>query len=397
MLLITSDFHIGNVIADVDVSKSELMSYNKHLINAVSDMVSKYKKENKRLSAFIIAGDLFHSNKPTYKDICVWSIIKDIILEVTDKIIVLLGNHDSNNLSDFNILYTLNVLNKDSRIEYIVKPKIVNIKDDVDLSIFFIPHLSHYYLKNKDFKISYEDRVSQEINSLFYKYKNQFNSIVGHAYYSKDVGGDESTFCIPGIKLPKIKDKMPVFLGHNHSPLIYENNIYSIGSVLSTTFGDNLNIGKRYLEYSIKDKSIKSIPINYKINMIKNEFSFDYKQDINDISISNLFKNVKKGDYYKLILNIDSTLVKSGVYQINSLNDYAKENSIGFKLIYNTIYKEDKDIDLSGNNVDIDNNYINKTIENFIKDKTDEKEFENVLSIHKQVLLDVKSNILEEV
>lgn len=297
-IVITADLHLANdhKIGGTNPKTGLTYRFEDYLRNL--DTICQHVIEEADM--LVIAGDIFHSRKPSE------TVRRDFakcirkVLDAKKKVLILIGNHDlyyqqglAHTLAVFQALEVPNLIIVD-------KPSIVEIED---ISFLCMPFYSAAKLKLKP----------KELNELWNKDLNRIKKeakgkkiLVAHQTCEGGVGGDErvslSRYDDHSI-VPEIsEDEIDIaFFGHLHRAQEYKvNNIKVLypGSIESISMGESL-YKKRFVEYDSNTKKINECNLfhrkyyNLKFNFIHKELtSEDVVNKIN--SIDNLEEAVLK-------------------------------------------------------------------------------------------------------
>lgn len=356
-ILILGDVHLGK---SPNLGKVNLNSvYNSRLIDQrkILDWVLE-KAEEEVVSDIVITGDIFEDTNPKYEIINVFMewLKKTNILNI--KVHIILGNHDYTRIN--NIYYSPLDLINNTELDNVTVYKTPNTINVCDTYISMFPFC--------DRKSLFSESLS-EAKNLIKKYIEYEYSLIPRAKNSIAIGhfalegslyiGDEIDDLTNEIIVPLDYFEYDyVWMGHVHKFQKLKENVYHIGSMDISDFGE-ANESKYIIIFDCKNNSFDEIKIpTVKLNKISLEISNEnidsieelisnvsnqivsleikYKQDVSPIGKSKLKSILQKNNPY-IIANISETKevkvtenkktkkFKQNMTVVNAIESYAKE------------------------------------------------------------------------
>lgn len=243
--LITGDLHLG-LMVDGFLVNGRTNSRLIEQMKIIGDMID-YMLIN-GVELFIVAGDIFHTNRPT--SLCLSMFIDKInkIVSCGIEVIIIGGNHDFN-------------MSGASSIEPIKEAYVNNDKVHVFSDI---PHVLYGMLFVPYFSDDKRKNVTNKVDELMCKFGPKY--MIGHASIGGAVVGTED-FMIANSKSSFIN--IPngisrVMLGHIHKPqefFVGKIPIDYTGSIISIDFGER-DDNKSFMVFDDKNNTIERIDID---------------------------------------------------------------------------------------------------------------------------------------
>jgi DNA repair exonuclease SbcCD nuclease subunit len=313
----SSDWHIG------------LKVEGRNMFPYIRDVAKKIYGECKKLQAsgevdLILGGDIFDNNYPTEEEIAGLIGILNNFINVTTHIYILVGNHEP--INDGTRTSCLSFLQKIQK-RYETISLIDNASwvrratyDCGHIDYLFLPHITKAISNGGDV----QKYLNQRLETIFDKRVERGDNLIVFSHL--DVAGakrgsEERMMKTTTLKIPSILTEdcpygynTPLILnGHIHSPSEM-GNCKMIGSPIYTDFKDCNDDNKYFAVVNIAD----SLSNGIKLNMIPTnpprfrEFEFDvfscddFKTIYDVAEFQNFMNGVKKGDFVKVSLKIDS-------------------------------------------------------------------------------------------
>lgn len=260
----TSDWHLGKSIGEIS-----LIDDQRYFLLELC----KYISEN-NIDALLISGDIYHrSVPPTEAVVLLDEILDRLINQIKVKVMIISGNHDSQERIEFGSNFYKNT---GLYVEGIIKKKIskVSLEDEFgEINFFLLPYLEppkvRYMLQDnsiKSFNDAYESILNLEENKVD---TDSRNIILAHGFFSGigsqqeiDYIADAYENNVGGADMADIHlfDKFDyAAFGHIHKPMKVsrESARYS-GSILKYSLSE-ANYNKNIVLVDLKEKNNISI------------------------------------------------------------------------------------------------------------------------------------------
>ena len=198
--------------------------------------------------------------------------------------------------------------------------------------------------------------VDKYYSDIFDREDGYFDMIFGHGLIKETQFIEQKSENIDNrAPIFNLKDlyrvcRGPILFGHIHTPMVFGNKFYYIGSTLRTCHGEEEDKGWDVVSY-IKDKEL------YRVDKIVNEFTFNFnKLEIHnkfiednevDAIVNYVEKFIDKNNVDRLSLRIQCIDNDDNALKIELLKKYFAKNkniSTSFKIMSQKAYEKDEKI-----------------------------------------------------
>lgn len=314
----TADWHIGKVVNEISMIENQREFLN--------DLIEIIKRE--KVDALVIAGDLYDRSIPPVEAVeLLDKYLSKIIFELGIPVLVIAGNHDSNERLSFG-----SRIMKDQglHIEGIIKSDIecVTIKDtDFYLVPYFDPAVARTVFDDKEIK-SHEDGMKKAIDSINNKKSEDRKSVVIAHGYVTSVSFDKTKSrneILKELDSSDCESERPLSMGGTEfiSGKIFDGFDYvALGHLHEakrvSTNVETIRYSGSPLKYSISEKNHKNSITLVEIN--ENEVCVEIKPivpcknirvvkgNLDEVTSVDFLEKQKKDDYIHFILTDDGEL-----------------------------------------------------------------------------------------
>ena len=262
------DFKIIAAIADIHIGNKAIAwsEYKYQIKHGIVDKLDNMAF----LDGIVICGDTLHyqiSMNSEYANVFQWFISK--IIKIAKKKNAFIRIIKGTKSHDLDQLETIRHYEDNFDVDF----KIID-----DYLIETIDGHNYAYIAENYINLP----IKEYYSDIFDKDTDYFDMIFGHGtieqtqftnQYSENISSNAPIF--------KLKDfykvcKGPIIFGHIHTPMVFNNKFYYVGSALRTCHGEEEPKGWNVIGY-IKDTGC------YRVDKIVNEFTFNFKKiELND-------------------------------------------------------------------------------------------------------------------
>ncbi|WP_436513756.1 exonuclease SbcCD subunit D [Clostridium thermobutyricum] len=293
----TGDWHIGKLVNGFYMTEDQ-----RYILSQLCDEIEKENPD-----VLLIAGDVYDRSIPPVEAIELLNeTLKKIIIDLKTPVILIAGNHDSNERIEFgSSLYEACNFYVSGELKSEIKK--INLKDkDGIVNFYLIPYADPYYVRklyNEESIKTHDDALKKILENIDLN-KDERNVAIFHGYVAKDSekiieSDSEKRLSIGGtevIKSSHFKDFNYTALGHIHSPQRVD--------------GENIRYSGSLMKYSFSE-------MNNKVGITKIELNGD-----GDVTVTRIpFKLMRD---YREIRGELSELISKEFIQTQKIDDYIK-------------------------------------------------------------------------
>lgn len=335
------DFKIIAAIADVHIG-NKAISWKEYKYQLKHGVINKLKKMT-ILDGIVVCGDTLHyqiSMNSEYANVFQWFVSKLVkIAKDKNAFIRFIKGTRSHDLDQ---LETVRQYEEDD--------------DEIDFKIY--NEFTIETIDNHNYAFIPEEYIDESIDSyykeLFNKPDGYFDMIFGHGTIEQTQFTEQTSENIdnraPIFKLKKLYKvcRGPIIFGHIHTPMVFHNKFFYVGSTLRTCHGEEEDKGWNVIVY-IKSKGL------YRVDKIVNEYTFNFKElklsdmfiEKNDVDhiIDHIEKFIKKHEVDRLFLKVTCIDKEDTTVKIELLKKYfAKNKNITstFRIMSEKAYEQEE-------------------------------------------------------
>ncbi len=373
-ILHLSDLHIGKKLHGYYLFEDQ-----KYIFNQIIQQIIKETPQT-----VIIAGDIYDRSDPSVEAVKLFDWFLDELTKIKIKncnlnIIIIGGNHDSDErLSVGSNLMVKNNVYISKAFNETIKPIILN-DEFGEINFYLFPFVKPYQVKYfypNETITDYNTAVKVAIENTIVDTKKR-NILVTHQFVTGATTCDSEELSVGGsdnVSVENYKDFDYVALGHIHSPQDIKND-YTKARYCGTP-----------LKYSLSESRHKKTLTFLEINEKNSEINFEYinlipLRDLRCItdSFENLLTSDDSQDYLYCIITDENPIIDASVrlkpkfpnllkldYQ-NTIGDFSssivapeKTNNMKPIDVFADMYKQQFDMDLDDQQVEILNELINE-------------------------------------
>lgn len=273
-ILHTSDLHLGKNLMEESFYEDQ-----KYILKEIIDIIKLEKIE-----VILIAGDIYDKNIPSVSAVNLFNDFLDELSKINAKVIMISGNHDSNDRLSFgsNLFNKLNIC-----IDAIYSGKMQKYSIE-NVDIYALPFIKPFHLKNfmsseQYEKITSANEMMKWVLSQEKLDKSRKNILVAHQFFMNegavpDLSESESISnvgTLDAIDVNLLDDFDYVALGHIHKPQkIKRDTIRYSGTPIKYSFSE-VNNKNHVVIYNTENNDVKLVELKPLRNMRILKGTFD--------------------------------------------------------------------------------------------------------------------------